>query len=137
MSRGVAYGTIVVAAVLAYSVAAFAGLWVAPRALWVSTPHAYALFQGGSLFGIQLFTVGWTLWSAGCVVVVLLRVMTSDAWRRVGRHRFVSLAGSVLMIVGLVGMRRGVHSSSTPMKPHGEVGGRVDAEGIVGQTCYF
>lgn len=103
LRRRFAHTTVVVIALAAYAFAAYAALWVAPQALEVGTPDAYASFHEGSIFGIQLFTVAWTLWSSVCVLFVLLRVRSSDAWNRRGRHRFISLAGSALMIYGLIG----------------------------------
>jgi hypothetical protein len=103
MSRKAAYVTVVGIALAAYAFAAYASLWVAPQALELATPDAFARFHEGSIFGIQLFTVAWTLWSSVCVLFVLIRVKRSDAWVRRGRHRFISIAGSALMIYGLIG----------------------------------
>ncbi|KRC58691.1 hypothetical protein ASE14_19325 [Agromyces sp. Root81] len=86
-----------------FAFAACASLWVAPRALGSGAPEAYATFHDGSRFGIVLFTVAWTLWSAACVTLVLVNLTRSDAWARGGRHRSISLAGSALMTYGLIG----------------------------------
>ena len=103
MSRGTARTTVLAVAFTTYAFAAYASLWVAPQALGSGTPQAYATFQDGSHFGIVLFTVAWTLWSAACVVLVLVNLKRSDAWIRGGRHRAISLVGSALMTCGLIG----------------------------------
>jgi hypothetical protein len=104
MSRRSAYVTIVVTALATYAFAAYASLWRAPQGLGQGVPEAYASFHDGSIFGIQLFTAIWTLWASGCAVFVLVNLRLSDAWVRGGRHRFISLAGSILMTYGLIGI---------------------------------
>jgi len=103
MSRRAGYAAIVAVAFAAYAFSAFAALWVAPQSLESGALGAYANFHDGSIFGIVLFTVIWTIWSFACVAFVLLNLKRSDAWVRRGRHRFISLAGSVLMTYGLIG----------------------------------
>lgn len=103
MGRKPAYGIVVAIGLAAYAFAAYASLWVAPQALELETPAAYASFQDGSVFGIWYFTAIWTLWSTVCVVLVLARLKWSDAWVRRGRHRFISITGLSLMTYGLIG----------------------------------
>ena len=104
MTRTTAYAAICTVALVAFSVAAVAGLWIAPQTLGVSTPEAYAQFGGGSIFGIVMYAGFWTLWSAGSLVFVLARVRKSDAWVRAGRHRYISLLGSSVMVGGLIAL---------------------------------
>jgi hypothetical protein len=103
ISRRAAYSAVVAIASAAFAFSAVASLWVAPQALELGTPGAYASFQDGSIFGIVLFTVIWTFWSFACVAFVLVNLKRSDAWVRRGRHRFISLGGSALMTYGLIG----------------------------------
>ena len=103
LSRRAAYAAIVAIAFAAYVFSAFASLWVAPQALELGTPGAYANFHDGSIFGVVLFTALWTIWSSACVAFVLVNLKRSDAWVRRGRHRFISLTGSVLLTYGLIG----------------------------------
>lgn len=69
----------------------------------MSAHEAYVSFHDGSVFGIQLFTAIWTFWASACVVFLLVNLKRSEAWVRGGRHRFISLAGSMLMTYGLIG----------------------------------
>lgn len=103
MSRRSAYASVIAIALGAFAFSAVASLWVAPQALGLGTPGAYASFHDGSLAGIWYFTATWTLWSCACVVIVIVRLKWSDAWGRRGRHRFISLTGAALMTYGLIG----------------------------------
>jgi hypothetical protein len=102
MTRNRAYLILTILATMTYAVAAYAGLWIAPQTLRVSAPEAYSQFGGGSIFGIVMYAVIWTIWSAGSLGLVIIRVRKSDAWTRRGRHRFISLLANALMVAGLV-----------------------------------
>jgi len=102
MTRRISSIVLSAVALLTFVVAALAGLWIAPQTLRVSTPEAYAQFAGGSIFGIVMYAAIWTIWSAGSLVFVLLRVRKSDAWTRRGRHRYISVLGNALMVAGLI-----------------------------------
>jgi hypothetical protein len=103
LDRSTAYLLVVVTATLSVAVHAYAVLWVAPRALGMSTSDAYEAFLPASVGGIKLFLVGWIAWSVVCTLLVAIGIGQGRAWMQGKQRRVLSLISSVLLIFGLVG----------------------------------
>ncbi len=55
-------------------VAGFILFWIKPQALGLSAPEAWASFQGGSIFGIKLWSIAWLVGTSAVVVTGFCRL---------------------------------------------------------------